>query len=486
MKKSKSNKNSIKRREFIKKTAAASSIFIVPRDVLGGKGYIAPSDKLVLAAIGSGGKGASDISNSESNGKEKVVALCDVDLSGSAKETIKKYPKAKKYEDFREMLDKEKDIDAVTISTPDHTHASVATNAMKRGIHVYVQKPLTHNIFEARLLTELARENKVVTQMGNQGASNPDQLKIQEWINDKKVGNISVVNVWTDRPIWPSGVPMPKPNISLKPDSLNWDLWLGPAKKSEYIPEMHPFNWRGWWDYGTGALGDMGCHLIDVPFKALSLKYPKSVECSIGKILTGMYQTAYTPNGCPPSAAVSLTFGATEKNDTDIQMTWMDGGIKPFHPEFLPADVPIDDGGVMIIGEKGVITCNDYGYNPRLYLKGEEVIKGDMKKELLPEFNHQRKWVDACKDGFNSRKHKDLTSSFDYSGPLTETVLMGNIAIRSYMLEGKSLRKQYGYPVPNYIGRKKLNWDGDNMKIINLEGANQFVTRDYREGWELT
>ena len=354
MKRNKSSKNSIKRRDFIKKTAAASSIFIVPRDVLGGKGYIAPSDKLVLAAIGSGGKGASDISNSESNGKEKIVALCDVDLSGSAKETIKKYPKAKKYEDFREMLDKEKDIDAVTISTPDHTHASVAANAMKRGIHVYVQKPLTHNIYEARLLTELARENKVVTQMGNQGASNPDQLKIQEWINDKKIGNISVVNVWTDRPIWPSGIPMPKPNTSLKPNSLNWDLWLGPAKKSEYIPEMHPFNWRGWWDYGTGALGDMGCHLIDVPFKALSLKYPKSVECSIGKILTGMYQTAYTPSGCPPSAAVSLTFGATEKNDTDIQMTWMDGGIKPFHPEFLPADVPIDDGGVIIIGENGV------------------------------------------------------------------------------------------------------------------------------------
>ena len=477
----------IKRRKFIKNGVAASSIFIVPRHVLGGNGFTAPSDKLALAAIGSGGKGASDISNSESNGKEKVVALCDVDLKGSALETVRKYPKARKYEDFREMLDKEKNIDAVTISTPDHTHAPAAVNAIKRGIHVYVQKPLTHNVYEARLLTELAREYKVVTQMGNQGASNPDQLKIQEWINQKKIGSISKVDVWTDRPIWPSGNPMPKANKSLKPKGLNWDLWLGPAKNTEYIPEMHPFNWRGWWDYGTGALGDMGCHLIDVPFKALALKYPKSVECSIGKILTGMYQSAYTPEGCPPSAAVSLIFGATEKNDTDIQMTWMDGGIKPFHPELLPANVPIDDGGVMIIGEKGVITCNDYGYNPRLYLKGEPVIKGDMKKDLnVSEFSHQRKWVDACKEGFDSKKHRELTSSFDYSGPMTETVLMGNIAIRSYMIEGVSKRKEYGNPVPNYIGRKKLLWDGDNMKITNFEEANQFVRRIYRKGWQIS
>ena len=339
----------IKRRKFIKNGVVASSIFIVPRHVLGGNGFTAPSDKLALAAIGSGGKGASDISNSESNGKEKVVALCDVDLKGSALETVRKYPKARKYEDFREMLDKEKNIDAVTISTPDHTHAPAAVNAIKRGIHVYVQKPLTHNVYEARLLTELAREYKVVTQMGNQGASNPDQLKIQEWINQKKIGSISKVDVWTDRPIWPSGNPMPKANKSLKPKGLNWDLWLG-LQRILAISEMHPLSERmvGLWH---GCNRRHGLSFNRCSFKALALKYPKSVECSIGKILTGMYQSAYTPEGCPPSA-VSLIFGATEKNDTDIQMTWMDGGIKPFHPELLPADVPIDDGGVMIIGEK--------------------------------------------------------------------------------------------------------------------------------------
>ena len=173
---------------------------------------------------------------------------------------------------------------------------------------------------------------------------------------------------------------MPKANKSLKPKGLDWDLWLGPAKETEYIPNMHPFNWRGWWDYGTGALGDMGCHLIDVPFKALGLKYPTSVECSIGKILlkcTKDYTHQMDVHLC---GFFAFNFGATPKNETDIQMTWMDGGIKPFHPD-LPSDVMIDDGGVMIIGEKGVITCNDYGYNPRLYLKGEPVIKGDMKKE---------------------------------------------------------------------------------------------------------
>ena len=258
------------RRDFIKKSLLASSVLIVPRHVLGGKGFISPSDRLNIAAIAAGGKGRGDISNSSVNGRENITALCDVDFSGSAAETVKKFPKAKLYSDFRKMLDNEKDIDAVTISTPDHTHASAAVYAMERGKHVYIQKPLTHNIKEARLLTNLAREKKVVSQMGNQGASNPNQDIMQEWIDSGKIGSISKVHVWTSRPVWPQGIQPPKPNPALKPKKLDWDLWLGPAKKKDYTPNLHPFNWRGWWEYGTGALGDMGCHLMDIPLGYLS------------------------------------------------------------------------------------------------------------------------------------------------------------------------------------------------------------------------
>jgi len=483
MKSKKAQSNSIKRRDFVKKSIAASSIFIVPRHVLGGTGYTAPSDQLGLASIGTGGKGSSDIINASVNGRERIVALCDVDSSGGNRisRVVDKFPDASFYDNFKKMLDKEKDIDAVTISTPDHTHAAAAVYAMERGIHVYVQKPLTHNIYEARLLTEMARDKKIVSQMGNQGASNPDQLQIQKWINDDRIGAISKVQVWTNRPVWPQGGEMPVPNASAKPETLNWDQWLGPAAETPYVPEMHPFNWRGWWNFGTGALGDMGCHLIDIPFKALGLKYPTDVECSVGSVYEKMWTANYFPEGCPPSSSVSLHFEATEKNSIPLQMTWSDGGIKPFHPDLVPADVPIEANGVIMIGEKGVIICDAYGTDPKMYLKGEPVITAEKVKIDEPEYGHQRQWVDACKAGFNSTEHQSLTSSFDYSGPLTETVLMGNIAIRSYML-----REDGANGRPQFVGRKKLVWDGEAMKIKNLESANQFVGRDYRKGWELT
>lgn len=482
MSKNKPNSEALKRRDFVKHSIAASSIFIVPRHVLGGLGYTAPSDQLGLAAIGAGGKGASDIRNASVDGRERVVALCDVDSSGGngISRSIKKFSDAKFYDNFKKMLDKEKDIDAVTISTPDHTHAAAAVYAMERGIHVYVQKPLTHNIYEARLLTEMAREKQIVSQMGNQGASNPEQLQIQKWIQDGRIGKISKIEIWTNRPVWPQGGKMPTADASAKPEGFNWDQWLGPAQETPFIPNMHPFNWRGWWNFGTGALGDMGCHLIDIPFKALGLKYPKDVECSVGSVYEKMWTANYYPEGCPPSSSVSLHFDPTEKNDIPIQMTWSDGGIKPFHPDLLPADVPIEANGVLMIGEKGVISCDAYGEDAKLYIKNEAVIESEKTKVNEPEFGHQRQWVDACKAGFNSPEHKALTSSFDYSGPLTETVLMGNIAIRSYLLRSGSGRDM------KFIGRKKLLWDGEAMKIKNLEAANQFVGRAYRKGWELT
>lgn len=472
----------MQRRKFLKKGAAASSIFIVPRHVLGGVDHIAPSDQLNIAGIGVGGKGRSDLENAWGKGQARVAALCDVDSKGNngVTRSIKRFSEAKFYSDFRVLFDKEKDLDAVTISTPDHTHGVIASYAMQNGMHVYVQKPLTHNIREARRLQNLARKEQRVTQMGNQGASNPDQLSVQKWVADQEIGAISEVYVWTDRPVWPQGGQKPAPNKALKPAALDWDLWLGPAPQTDYIPNMHPFNWRGWWDYGTGALGDMGCHIIDIPFKALGLHYPTDVECSVGTIYEKMWTANYFPEGCPPSSMVTLHFDPTPKNNKRIKMVWTDGGIKPSHPDLLPANVEIESNGIIMVGDKGIITSGVYGANPKLYKPGEPVVKGHVTiANKLPEFGHQHQWIAACKAGFNSKEHLELTSSFDYSVPLTETVLMGNIAIRSYMIqEGKGRNV-------SYLGRKKLLWDGEQMKITNLEQANQFVGRDYRKSWSI-
>lgn len=476
------------RRNFIKQGIAASGIFIVPRNVLGGKGFIAPSDQLNIAAIGSGGKGATDIRNASVMGRERVTALCDVDFSGSAAESVKAFPKAKLFADYRVMLDKVKDIDAVTISTPDHVHGPAAAFAMQRGKHVYVQKPMTHNIQEARILTEMARDKKVVTQMGNQGGSNPLLNMVHKWIDTEVIGNISEVKIWTNRPVWPQGIQPPKPNASLKPDALNWDLWLGPAQEKPFTPNMHPFNWRGWWDYGTGALGDVGCHLIDIPFRTLGLKYPTDAECSVGSVFSKMWSPDYIPEGCPPSSIVTLHFEATQKSKSPIEMTWMDGGIRPPHPEIIPANSDIggqnSGNGVLIFGEKGIISTNINDSSPlmpKLYMNnGDTEFGPETEENTEPEYGHQRKWVDACKAGFNSDEHLALTSSFDYAGPMTETVLMGNLAIRSYML-----RKENQQGRMDYYARKKLLWDGENTKITNLEAANQFVGRTYRKGWEM-
>ncbi|SEJ57106.1 Predicted dehydrogenase [Cyclobacterium xiamenense] len=488
MKSPKKEKSDPGRRSFIKNAAIASSIIFVPRHVLGGVGYTAPSDQLNLAAIGAGGKGASDIKNASVNGRERVVALCDVDFSGSASRSVENFPNAKRYSDYREMLDKEKDIDAVTISTPDHVHGPAAAYAMERGKHVYVQKPMTHNIREARMLTEMARTNKIVSQMGNQGGSNPLLDMVQKWVDDDKIGKVSKVQVWTNRPVWPQGIPFPEPAPAKKPDDLAWDLWLGPAEYIPYTPNLHPFNWRGWWDYGTGALGDVGCHLIDIPFRTLGLKYPTDAECSVASIYTDMWTADYYPKGCPPASFITLHFDETVKSRAPIEMTWSDGGIRPSHPDIIPADADIGGknsaNGVLIIGEKGIISTNINDSSPlmpKLYLNdGTTEFGPEVEKNDEPEYGHQRRWVDACKAGFNSPEHKALTSSFDYAGPMTETVLMGNLAIRSYMLRRENSKGQ-----AEFFGRKKLLWDGENMRITNLEEANQFVGRTYREGFKV-
>lgn len=483
-------KTPLNRRKFIKTGAAvAAGAMIVPRHVLGGPGYIAPSDKLNLAAIGAGGKGFGDIRNAFNDGKENVVALCDVDTK-SAGRSIKMWPKAKFYADFRRMLEENKDIDAVTISTPDHTHAVAAMAAMQLGKHVYVQKPLTHNIKEARTLTEAAREYKMVTQMGNQGASHPGQVQMRKWFDEGLIGTVDRVEAFTNRPVWPQGIPVPKEVVEL-PGHLSkeeWDLFIGPANYVDYHPLYHPFKWRGWWNFGTGALGDMGCHLIDPAFKTLGLGYPTEVECSVGQVFTRDWVPEYIPEGCPPSSRTQLKFPATSKNASEVTLVWSDGGIKPFFPELIPADMSVFGGrnnGTILMGTKGIMTCDTYGRNPKVFLNSGEIheMPDDFGKEGpyygMPELGHQVAWTDAVKAGFDSKEHKALTSSFDYSGPLTESVLMGNLAIRSYQYG--VLNKDNGR---DFSGRMKLLWDGENMKVTNFEKANDFVGRAYREGWK--
>ena len=482
------------RRDFIRNSGlAAAGFFIVPRHVLG-RGYTAPSDKLNLAAIGAGGKGTGDINNAFNKGENNVVALADVDWN-QAKTSFTRFPDAKKYKDFRVMLDEMgKSIDAVTISTPDHFHAYAAMACMQLGKHVYVQKPLTHNIAEARLLTETARRFKVVTQMGNQGASNPMQKVAMDWFDKGKIGNVHTVNIWTNRPVWPQGIPVPtdKPALPASMTDKEWDTWLGPAAYVDYNPLYHPFKWRGWWNFGTGALGDIGCHTIDSPFRILGLGYPNEVECSVGAVFLKDWNPEYIPEGCPPSSHVQIQFPATKKNKTPMKMIWMDGGIRPMHPDLIPANEPIsDDGGqngIILHGTKGLMTIGMYGNNPKLYLNnGDKIVAPEIKPEdrYAAEHGHQVRWTEACKAGFGSKEHSALTSSFDYSGPLTETVLMGNLAIRSYMVRKKvdavgDQRARMDWP-----GRIKLQWDGASMKITNFEEANAFVTREYRKGWEI-
>ena len=484
------SKNSKNRRNFIKQgSLAAAGFFIVPRHVIG-KGYTAPSDKLNIAAIGAGGKGSSDLFNAYNNGVNNVVAFADVDW-GKCQESAKRFPNAQKYRDFRVMLEKSgKDIDAVTISTPDHFHAYAALACMEMGKHVYVQKPLTHNIAEARKLTEAARKYKVVTQMGNQGSSNPAQKVAMDWFDKGLIGTVHTVNIWTNRPVWPQGIPVPKEKPAL-PETMSaadWDIWLGPASYVDYHPLYHPFKWRGWWNFGTGALGDIGCHTIDSPFRILGLGYPTEVECNVGAVFIKDWTPEYIPEVCPPSSHVQIKFPATKKNKSEMKMIWMDGGIRPMHPDLIPANEPIsDDGGqngIILHGTKGLMTIGMYGNNPKVYLNNGEKIEmppaaPNAPKEL-PEYGHQIHWTEACKAGFSSKEHKALSSSFDYSGPMTETVLMGNLAIRSYMLKSKNEKGDI-----DFHGRMKLLWDGINMKITNFEEANQFVSRDYRTGWEL-
>ena len=450
----------LSRRTFLTASAAAAAgAMVVPRHVIGAtQRRRAPSDTVNIACVGVGGMGYSDTRGVRS---ENIVALCDVDDEQMAKllrsdelEPKEKamYEKAAKYRDFRRMLEKEKGIDALTVTVPDHNHAVIAMTAIKLGKHVYVQKPLTHTIKEARLLAKAAKEANVVTQMGNQGHSKEGARLICEWIWDGAIGNVNEVHVWTNRPIWPQGIDAPK-EIPSVPSTLEWDVWLGPAPYRPYHPAYCPFAWRGFWDFGTGALGDMGAHLLDQPFWALKLGYPTSVQAS---------STPFTKDCYPWAEVVTYEFPARGTMGP-VKLTWWDGGLTPPRPTELEDGRMMGDegGGVLFRGDKGLLMCGTYGENPRLIPESRMQEYKRPEKTIPRSPGIREEWIEAIKKGTKS------TTDFSYASPLTEVMLLANVAVR---LKDKNM---------------KLLWDGEKMQFTNLPEANQYLHFDYRPGWSL-
>ncbi len=496
----KTNAPGLSRRAFTKIAASGAAAFsIVPNIAVSGLGHVAPSDKLYIAAVGCGGEGANDIRHYASAPKKNAVIafLCDVD-DRMAAPRIKEFPKAKFYHDWRELFDKEnKNFDAVSVAIPDHNHAIVGLSAMQLHKHLYLQKPLTHDIYEARILTRAASKYKVVTQMGDQGASTSGMFTLREWLEADILGDIEKVYCWTDRPVWPQGIPWPDEHPPV-PKELRWDLWLGTAEETDYIDNLVPFNWRGWWRFGTGALGDMGCHIMGPPFKLLKLGYPTEVSGSASTVYDGIFKEANYPQSGPVSSSIKFRYKLD--NGKDLDLYWMDGGIVPERPTELDPDANMNEilgdwpglgdyeGATLFIGTKGKAACGWGGRNPILLplSRNEEVHVPQKYKRVEGDMDgHWWQWVDACIAGYGNA---EVSSPFEgYAGPLTETVLMGNLLLRSFTIREKIHRddpvygNMTGYKYPGrYIAFK---WDGENMRITNFDAANQFVKRAYRKGW---
>jgi predicted dehydrogenase len=490
------------RRDFVATSSKlALGGMIVPRHVLGGRGYRAPSDTLNVAIVGAGGMGGE---NAQRLGSENIVAVCDVDQAlvarkvrermtdgdGNAREEghrwAEQYERAAKYTRFDDMLERQADIDAVVIATPDHLHAVIAAAAMRAGKHVYVQKPLTYTVHEARTLAALAASTGVVTQMGNQGHSSDDARLINEWIRAGVIGNVREVHVWTDRPIWAQGLRRPAPMPAdfdpvssdrswwpgsvaeshasglwadfSPPAGLDWEYWVGPcANDVTYHPIYHPFHWRGWVDFGVGALGDMGAHLIDHPYWALDLGYPTRIEATS------------TPWGRTEEELMSYPMATTVHYEfprrglmPPVELHWYDGGLMPRRPSALPDEVGLErEGGVIFVGERGILMHETYGRNPQLYPQAlhEEAAAVPQTYTRIEE-SHEMNWANAC------RGIGEATCPFSYAAPLTEVMLLGLVALRTGQ----------GFPI---------EYDAANMRVTNSEDANAFLRREYREGWSL-
>jgi predicted dehydrogenase len=491
------------RRDFIRTSAAATlGITVVPSHVLGRRmGHVSPSDKLNIAGIGVGGKGRVNL---EAMKTEQIVALCDVDWK-YAMDCFNDYPDARRYWDWRRMFDEMgDDIDAVMIATSDHTHALIAATAMTLGKHVYCQKPLTHSVYESRLLTKLAKEYKVATQMGNQGNSSPEARTVEEWIWAGEIGKVTEVHAWTNRPIWPQGLERPS-EVMTPPDTMNWDLFIGPAPMRPYHEIYTPWNWRGWWDFGTGALGDMACHILNPVFSALHLEYPSKVQGS---------STLVNTESAPQAQVVEYTFPERKKlprqvkvKMPEVKVFWYDGGMMPSRPAEMEAGAPMmedDMGGCLFVGSKDKLICNLGGIHPRLLSGRSPVVPETLRrvegyeKGGIMDWPHEQDWIRACKE--NPEYRTQPMSSFDRSGPFNEMVVMGVLAVRLQSLN------------------RELEWDGPNMRFTNLsdrdelkvvksddfqvidghphfdtkyvtlnavETVNEYIKHHYREGWTL-
>jgi len=483
--------NEISRRKFLKQgSAAAISLAVVPNVVLGKKfGHVAPSDKLNVLGVGIGGRGAGVLRSINS---ENIIGLCDVDWRYADK-VFKEYPNAKKYNDYRRMFDEMlKSADAVVVATADHTHAIVAATAMAAGKHVYVEKPLTHTVYESRLLTKLAAKHKLATQMGNQGASGPGVRKLCEWIWNGEIGEVRKVEAFTDRPIWPQGLNRPEV-VEKVPNTLNWDAFIGPAKFRPFNSIYTPWNFRGWWDFGTGALGDMACHILHPVFKGLKLGYPTRVQGSSSLLLTDC---------APTSQMVKLIFPTRDNMPKvampEVEVYWYDGGLTPMRPDGIPAGKSMNDegGGVIFHGTKDTLFCGCYGVRPWL-LSGRNPESPKVLREVPT--SHEMDWVRACKESADNRV--ETASNFNEAGPFNEMVVMGVLAVR---LQGLN---------------QELTWDGPNMRFTNIpqnatiktvikdgfkitdghptfdktwtepinanEFANELIRHTYREGWSI-
>jgi len=457
------------RRQFLRGAALSTAAFMAaPSGVLGLRGAGSANEKLNLAGIGIGGQGSHDLGQLAS---ENIVALCDVDKNYAA-HVFKKYPQARQFTDYRQMLDEMKEIDGVVIATPDHHHAFAAMAALKRGKHVYCEKPLTHSVWEARTVAQAAREARVATQMGNQGQASELTRRLCETVWAGAIGKVHEAHLWTDRPsrglfeeYWPQGLARPT-GTPPAPATLDWELWVGPAPLRPYHPAYLPFKWRGWWDFGTGALGDIGCHAMDPVFRALKLGAPLSVQAASTRVNEETY---------PLGSIVTYHFparpAAPQANNWHVKglpvavemppckLVWYDGGLRPPRPDGLPSGIKMGDNGRLLIGEKGFILGNS------VYPEARARKIGEIAKTIPRSVGHHREWIEACKGG------KPAGSNFDWAGPLAESVLLGNVALRVQLREDLTLCK--------------LQWDPVALQFPNLADANQFLRNDYRAGWSL-
>jgi len=442
------------RRSFLASTGAMAGALVLPAEVLGRAGAASPNSKLNIAGIGIGGQGGNDIDEMNS---ENIVALCDVDDEHAA-HMFKKYPNAKRYRDFRQMLEKEKGIDGVVVGTPDHNHAVVSVTAMKLGKHVCCEKPLTRTVHEARVVAEVARGAKVATQMGNQGMAFEGNRLINEWLWDGAIGPVREVHVWSDRPThrgklplwWAQGIERPADTPPI-PATLDWDLWLGPAPYRPYHPAYVPFRWRGWWDFGSGGLGDMGIHNLAPVFSALKLGAPQTVQAS---------STPVFPETVPVAAMVHYEFPA-RGDMPPVKLHWYDGGLLPERPAELEPNRELDpEDGILFVGDKGKMLVTGWGgEHPRLLPETLDKAYRRPPRTLPRSIGHYKEWVTACKTGSPTR------SDFGFAGPLTEAVLLGSVCIHN--------------------GGEKLVWDSANMKFTNDPDANHLLHYEYRKGWSL-